>query len=197
MVKTKNQFWFHRWLNSLRPSDGYMSVKDANIASDNGLLHVWAKPYSQQFYCLLRCDLYWRFDGSLDLMTPSHYLSQCWLRSCGIHMKAISQEVHKYINLWKQFEKCTFEITPTSSTGQWVNYTPASTKLKGGILVSSFPSVCMFVFGQNRVRSVSSTILVESISYLHILSSNFRRCVACKVCYKIKKLENLAISWNL
>ena len=66
-------------------------------------------------------------------------------------------------------------------------YPPASTKLKGGILVSRRPFVC----GQNRVRSVSSTILVRSISYLHISSSNFRRCVACKGYCKIPKFWNL------
>ena len=31
-----------------------------------------------------------------------------------------------------------------------------------------------------RVRSVAPTFLVGSISYLYILSGNFRRCVACK-----------------
>ena len=51
-------------------------------------------------------------------------------------------------------------------------------------------SVC----GQNRVRSLSSTIIVRSISYLPILSSNFRRCVACNVCFKIWKFEILANS---
>ena len=45
--------------------------------------------------------------------------------------------------------------------------------------------VRLSVCGQNGVRSVSSTILIGSISYLHILSSNFRRCVACNVCFKI------------
>ena len=38
--------------------------------------------------------------------------------------------------------------------------------------------VCLSVCGQNRVRSVSSTILIGSISYLQFLSTNFRRCVA-------------------
>ena len=52
---------------------------------------------------------------------------------------------------------------------------------KGGILVSRRPSICPTACGQNRVHSVTSTILVGSISYLHILSSNFRRCVACRV----------------
>ena len=35
------------------------------------------------------------------------------------------------------------------------------------------------------VRSVASTVLVGSISYLYILSSNFRMCVGCKVSCKI------------
>ena len=47
----------------------------------------------------------------------------------------------------------------------------------------------MSVCGQNRVRSVSSTILIGSISYLCILSTNFRRCVMCNVCFKIKNLK--------
>ena len=74
-----------------------------------------------------------------------------------------------------------------SSRPRWVIIPSASTKLKGGILVSHCPSVRLSVCGQNRVRSVSSTILVGSISYLHILSSNLRRCVTCKVCFKTKK----------
>ena len=49
------------------------------------------------------------------------------------------------------------------------------------------PSVRLSVCGQNRVCSVSSTILISSISYLHILSSNFRRCVLCNACWKIWK----------
>ena len=74
-------------------------------------------------------------------------------------------------------------------------YPPASTKLIGGILVSPCPSVRpsvspslrLSVCGQNRVRSVSSTILIGSISYLHILLSNLRRCVACNARFKIQK----------
>ena len=57
---------------------------------------------------------------------------------------------------------------------------PASMKLKGGILVSHRPSVCPSVCGQNCVHSVTSTIPARSISYLHTILSNFRRCVACK-----------------
>ena len=59
-----------------------------------------------------------------------------------------------------------------------------------------FHLVRLSVCGQNRVRSVSSTICVGYISYLHILSNNFRRCVACNVCFKIQKFEILANSLN-
>ena len=38
----------------------------------------------------------------------------------------------------------------------------------------------MSICGRNHVCSVSSTILVGSILYLHILSSNFSKCVTCK-----------------
>ena len=45
------------------------------------------------------------------------------------------------------------------------------------------------LLGVFRVRSAAPTVLVGSISYLYILSSNFRRCVACKVSCKISKFE--------
>ena len=75
---------------------------------------------------------------------------------------------------------------------------PPHNEVVGGILVSLRrlsvrPSVCP----ASRVCSVASTVLVGSISYLHILSSNFRRCVACKVACKIWKFEFLAIFLNL
>ena len=59
------------------------------------------------------------------------------------------------------------------------------------------PSVRPSGCGQTRVCSVSSTILVGSISYLHILSCKFRRCVACTGYCKIQKFEILANVWNL
>ena len=66
-------------------------------------------------------------------------------------------------------------------------YPPLQRSWKGGILVSACPSVRLSVCGHNHVCSVSSTILIGSISYLHILSNNFRRCVVCNVCFKNKK----------
>ena len=67
---------------------------------------------------------------------------------------------------------------------------PVSTKLKRGY-TGFTSSVCPSVCGQNHVPSVSSTILAGSISYLYILSSNFRKCVACKGYCEIPKLEFL------
>ena len=72
-----------------------------------------------------------------------------------------------------------------------VRYTHTSTKLKGGYVGFTL-SVRLSVCGQNRVPSVSSIIPIDSISYLQILSSNFRRCVARKVGFQIHKLVILA-----
>ena len=60
-------------------------------------------------------------------------------------------------------------------------YTHHATKLLGGILVSLRPSVRLAGHPASRVRSVAPTVLVGPFSYLYILSSNPRRCVACKV----------------
>ena len=58
------------------------------------------------------------------------------------------------------------------------------------------PSVRLSVCGQNRVRTVSSIIiLIGSISYLRILSSNFRRCVTCKV-YFLFFFNCLLLTWD-
>ena len=73
----------------------------------------------------------------------------------------------------------------TSMLGiKWL-YPPLHRSWKGDILVSSCPSVHLSVCGQNCVRSVSSPILIGSISYLHILSSNCRMCVLCNISFKI------------
>ena len=85
---------------------------------------------------------------------------------------------------------------------RWVFIIPPLQRSKGVywfhlVRLSVRPSVCLSVCGQNRVRSVSSTILVGSISYLHILSRNFRKCVACKVCFKILQFRIFANSLNL
>ena len=64
-------------------------------------------------------------------------------------------------------------------------------------VVCWFHSVRPSVRPASRVRSVAPTVLVGSISYLHILSSNFRRCVVCKFFGKISKFKFFAIFQNL
>ena len=75
-------------------------------------------------------------------------------------------------------------LTPTKFPSLFY-YTPRFNEVDRGVYW--YHLVRLSVCGQNRVRSVSSTILIGSISYLHILSSNFRRCVACNAHFKIKK----------
>ena len=59
------------------------------------------------------------------------------------------------------------------------------------------PFVCPSVRPASRARFVAPTVLVGSISYLHIVSSNFRMCVKCKDSYKIFKFKFLTIYLNL
>ena len=61
-------------------------------------------------------------------------------------------------------------------------YTPRSNEFERFHLVRL--SISLSVCGQNRVRSVSSTIIAGSISYLHVLSTNLRRCVVCQDFWK-------------
>ena len=74
--------------------------------------------------------------------------------------------------------KCTLIIHPHNKVvGGYIGFTP-----------SVRPSR---VRPASHVRSVAPTVLVGSISYLHILSSNFRRCVACQVSCKICNFDVL------
>ena len=91
--------------------------------------------------------------------------------------------------------------------GHWLNfivcyYTPAQRSCWGVYWFHSVcPSVCPSVRPSIRptscVRSVVPTVLVGSIWYLYILSSNFWRCVVCIVSYKISKSKFLAIFLDL
>ena len=83
------------------------------------------------------------------------------------------------------------EILPKSACLDG-NYTPRFNEVERGVYW--FLSICPSICRQNRVRSVSSTILVGSFSYLHILSSNCRRCVMCSVYFFF--FQNSRI-WNI
>ena len=80
--------------------------------------------------------------------------------------------------------------TPTQRScwvgGGYVGFTQS-------VRLSVRPSTRLSVCPASRVRSVAPTVLVGSISYLHILSSNFRRCVACNGSCKNSIFQFLAI----
>ena len=120
-----------------------------------------------------------------DLTSACHILKQ----PC--YMQFIPKIIRKFVCYY------TPRFNEVDRGVYWFLYPPLQRSWEGGILVSPCPSVCLYVCGQNRVRSVSSTILIGSISYLHILSSIFRRCVPCNVCLKIKIFAILANSLNL
>ena len=92
---------------------------------------------------------------------------------------------HNMFSLWRNNFKTVY----------FDNYNPRFNEVERRVYW--YHLVRLSVCGQNRVHSVSSTILIGSISYLHILSSNFRRCVACNACFKIQKFEILANFLNL
>ena len=71
-------------------------------------------------------------------------------------------------------------------------------KIPNGLLYPPHNEVLLCPSVRPSVRSsvphpVSAYSSVGSISYLYILSNNFRRCVACKVSCKFSKFEFLAI----
>ena len=100
-------------------------------------------------------------------------------------------------------DQCVFHNVSVSSV-EWVScrniIIPSAQKSCWGYIgftPSVCPSVSTFVrpsvLPAFRVHSVLPTVLVGSISYFDILSSNFRRCVACKVSCKISTFGFLAI----
>ena len=94
---------------------------------------------------------------------PSHYLNQCWIIvNCTLG------------------NKCNYNYTPTQqSCWGYIGFTSSVRQ-----------SVGLYVRPSSRVHSVAPTVLVGCISYLYILSSNFRRCVECKVSCKIRIFGN-------
>ena len=86
----------------------------------------------------------------------------------------ISNEIH-YVNWSKVF----FLQWCVNMMECFYTYLPTFKEVERG-----YTGFTLSVCGQNHVCSVSSKIVARSISYLHILSSNLRRCVACKVCFK-------------
>ena len=76
---------------------------------------------------------------------------------------------------------------PPTQRSCWVVYWfhPVSPSVRLSVRLSVHLSFLPSVRSASRVCFVAPTVLVGSISYSYILSSNFRRCVACNVSSKI------------
>ena len=106
------------------------------------------------------------YKETLMNVTDLYYLHYNWPCASEAILKDIGDKLHKFFNLLY----------------------PPHKEVVGGCIVltpSVRPASC--------VRSVTPTVQVGSILNLYILSSNVRRCVACKVSCKIAKFEFLAI----
>ena len=115
----------------------------------------------------------------------SNELQMKWLNSSPLS----DAYMHQWIgSTLVQIMACCLLGTKPLSKPMLGYYTPRFNEVERGVYW--FHLVLLSICPQNRVCSVSSTILIGSISYLHILSSNFRRCVACNVCFKIWKFWN-------
>ena len=125
-----------------------------------------------------------------------------WLSSMGNHEAAGVSSEHRRSSCSNSICYIRFILMCPVFTGDDVPWSrflssvaivipPPYSEVVGGvcILVTLRPSVRT----ATRVGSVVPTVLVGSFSYLYILSSNFRRCVTCKVSCKISKYEFLAI----
>ena len=143
---------------------------------------------------LLKWHRWWKVflinDKNLPIL-HSWYHSCWWLGSASawrwrlVRLFEVSKLSHARVMTVQIVRDWVGNIWLEQMKGQW--------RSNSYIIIISWKGVYWFhlvrlsICGQNCVRSVSSTVLVGSISYSHILSSNLRRCVVCNVCFKIQK----------
>ena len=151
---------------------------------------------------------YWmveiQWDHNLNTVSVYKVLStiQCLIYSGNLYSPELAR---KYIKISRTYIiwRLTYRVILISLSVSSMFLYPRFNEVERGVYwyhlvrLSVRPPVRLSVCGQNRVRSVSSRILIGLISYFHILSSNFRRCVACNARFKIQKFEILANFLNL
>ena len=153
---------------------------------------------------------YWmveiQWDHNLNTVSVYKVLStiQCLIYSGNLYSPELAR---KYIKISRTYIiwRLTYRVILISlSVSSMFLYPPLQRSWKGGILVSPCPSVPPSARPSVRLWTESyplcifkNTHLQGSISYFHILSSNFRRCVACNARFKIEKFEILANFLNL
>ena len=136
---------------------------------------------------MLRNRLQWNFKRNSYIFIHENAFENGICRTVAILSK---HQVVKLSSTWFQgigkmlcwdilvdIEIRSYAIKDPMKYGWYFLYPLLQRRWKGGILVSPCPSVHLSVCRQNLVHSVSSTILIGSISYLHILSHNFSWCV--------------------
>ena len=130
---------------------------------------------------LLFCSAYWSRQPrvfqrlSRSCLILSHFFSTCCHQTCKI-----------LLTDWLAICKIILYPLHNEVVGGYIGFTP-----------SVHPSVCPSDHPASRVCSVAPTVLVGSISYLYILSSNCRWCVEWKVFCNILKFEFLTFFLNL
>ena len=123
-------------------------------------------------YCMFNCSINISLKMLQIRLTTLSLFSDKFISLNKVHL------FQWYINIPVQIEMWCLLYPPPTHSPTYTHFNK----------VYWFHLVCLLICWQNFVSSVSSTILARSISYLSILSSNFSRCVACKVVFKIQTL---------
>ena len=132
-------------------------------------------PYhnSERFYLQYRNE-----EKEVSIKNPFQHFRSCqiyWIVFCIIRCILPQVIGFGYIGI---YTKCILYLKrKLFAFIAYIFIPPASIKLKWGVYW--YHLVRLSVCGHNCVRSVSSTMFIWSIIYLHIPSSILRRCVAC------------------
>ena len=169
-------------LVSLRPSVR-PSVRPCQFAADDILLY--------EFCYYNPMDLLYHLEKGKEELSPLQY----HIKSLHISLHIISRHYKKSLlrsqiyhgyeelstdtnyHIWRRQERRSKYVVQLASWQLKSNSPKASVR----------PSVCPSVRPASRVCSVVSAVLVGAFSYSYVLSSNFRRCVMCKISCKISK----------
>ena len=179
--------------HGLHPNKSFSKVKSTGI-------HVWKIAPLSRKPCLVRVKLDKLINQRHDHKYSCRILNRNRLFAKGYGNSQWPNNaiwLHWYRSTLAQVMACCLTASNTRLDQCWLY--PSHSEVVGGvILVSLRPSVRPFVRPSvPHPVSVASTVLIGTISYLYILSSDFRGCVACKVHCQIKQFEFLAFFFQI